>query len=95
MNILSWTDRVGPNTVCNHRRSMVYTKRRRSISCFLIQICKNKDTMYFLLLLLPINDLLQQFEDYVNGIAELQKRQILTNKKISLKICTYKCTCKR
>ena len=26
----------------------VYTKRRRSISCFLIQICKIKDTMYFL-----------------------------------------------
>jgi hypothetical protein len=42
-----------------------------------------------LLLLLPIIDLIQQFEDYVKGIV-LQERNILTNNKISLKI--YVCT---
>ena len=42
-----------------------------------------------LLLLLPIIDLIQQFEDYVKGIV-LQERNILTNNKISLKICTKK-----
>jgi hypothetical protein len=42
-----------------------------------------------LLLLLPIIDLIQQFEDYVKGIL-LQERNILTNNKISLKICTKK-----
>jgi hypothetical protein len=42
-----------------------------------------------LLLLLPIIDLLQQFEDYVTGHA-LGIRKILTNRKISLKICTKK-----
>jgi hypothetical protein len=35
-----------------------------------------------LLLLLPIIDLLQQFEDYVKGMA-LRKRKILTNKELS------------
>jgi hypothetical protein len=42
-----------------------------------------------LLLILPISDLLQQFEDYVKGIV-LRKRKgkISNNKKISLKICT-------
>ena len=43
----------------------------------------------FLILLLPIIDLIQQFEDYVKGIL-LQERNILTNNKISLKI--YVCT---
>jgi len=41
---------------------------------------------YYLLLLLPIIDLLQQFEDHVNGIA-LRKRK---KKVISLKISTKK-----
>ena len=34
--------------IVSDQTQYVYTKRRRSISCFLIQICKNKDTMYFL-----------------------------------------------
>ena len=43
----------------------------------------------FNLLLLPMFDLLQQFEGYVKGIA-LRKKQMLTNlyKEISWKICT-------
>jgi hypothetical protein len=36
---------------------------------------------------LPIKDIFQQFADYVKWIA-LRKRKTLTNKKISLKICT-------
>ena len=43
-----------------------------------------------MVLLLPIIDLLQQFEDYVRGIVLLKKKKIYNNKKISLKIqvCT-------
>jgi len=42
----------------------------------------NHTFLFIFLLLLPIIDLLQQFEDYVKGMA-LRKRKILTNKELS------------
>jgi hypothetical protein len=52
----------------------------------------NHTFLFFFGLLLPIIDLLQQFEDYVKGIAlRKKKRKKSNNKKISLKIhCMYK-----
>jgi hypothetical protein len=59
-------------------------KNTRSLSMWNICLIATKllEPKFLLLLcLLPINDLLQQFEDYVKGIA------LQTRKTISLKIC--------
>jgi hypothetical protein len=46
------------------------------------------DCVLILLLLLPNNDLLQQFEDYVIELRCEKEGEKKYNKKISLKICT-------